>query len=121
MRCTQNDVENDYDGGVVLLQQIQGQPTDDVIDGRVAMSCRHDSFMYNYPVTREDKQQRFFKVTIEEIPEGEVPPDPRAPKAPSAFDLLIQARDAALSAGNTALADQLTASINSGVAVAPSA
>lgn len=76
MRCTENRVEDDYDGGIVLFQVIAGQPSDDYADGRLVLSFKHDTPMEAYPVTREEKQTRFFRVTLEEVPFSEVPPEP---------------------------------------------
>jgi hypothetical protein len=76
MRCTENGVENDSDGGLVLFQHVQGQLTDDLIDSRLALSFALDAPMYDYPVTRVEKQARCFKLTIEEIPIEALPPKP---------------------------------------------
>jgi hypothetical protein len=107
MRCTENRVEDDYDGGLVLFQVIAGQQSDDYADGRLAISFNHDTPMEAYPRTREEKQSRFFRVTLEEIPYSEVPPDPKAPKLPSAKELMEQALAAARRDGDTALAEEL--------------
>lgn len=113
MRCTENRVEDDYDGGLVLFQVIAGQQSDDYADGRLALSFTHDTAMEAYPMTREDKQSRFFRVTLEEVPFSQVPPDPRAPKLASARELMEQALAAAVRDGDTALADELRAQIAS--------
>lgn len=81
MRCTENRVEDDYDGGLVLLQAVRGQRAEiapDVIDSRLVLSAAHDAFMRQFPVTREEKQGRFFKITCEEVTADELPPDPSA-------------------------------------------
>lgn len=116
MRCTENRVEDDYDGGLVLFLPVAGQPTDELVDGRLVLSFKHDEPMHEYPVTRDEKQRRVYRVTLEEVSLADVPPDPRAPKSPSAFELLTQARDAAARDGNQALAAQLTQQLGDGVA-----
>ena len=78
MRCIENGVENDYDGGLVQLQAIAGQPTAELVDARVTMSFAHDVPMYDYPATREEKRQACYRVTIEECTLADVPPDPKA-------------------------------------------
>lgn len=81
MRCTENRVEDDYDGGLVLLQAIKGQRPEiapDILDSRLVLSAAHDPFMRQFPVTRDEKQARHFKITIEEVPVSDVPADPNA-------------------------------------------
>lgn len=82
MRCTENRVEDDYDGGLVLLQGIKGQTPDiaaSVLDARLVLSAAHDDFMRQFPVTREEKQDRYFRITVEEVAFADVPRDPNAP------------------------------------------
>ncbi len=81
-RCTENDVENDYEGGRIIFTKIAGQTPDvhaNVLGCNVVISAANDPFMRQYPVTRDEKQTRFFKVTLEEIALADVPPDPNAP------------------------------------------
>lgn len=120
MQCRENHVEDDYEGGLVLLAAIRaGTSLTDFIDVRLVASAANDRVMFDYPVTRDDKRQRFFRVTVEEVDYTELPPDPNAPKAATAFELLVQARDAALRDGDLPLADHLTARLNAGVTVEP--
>lgn len=79
MRCTENRVEDDYDGGLVLLQVIAGQHSDELVDGRTVLSFKHDEPMRGYPVTREEKQARVFRITLEECTWADVPPAIVAP------------------------------------------
>jgi hypothetical protein len=111
MRCTENRVEDDYDGGPVIFQVIAGQQSDEYADGRLVLSFIHDTPMEAYPRTREEKQERFFKITLEEIAYSEVPPDPKAPKLPSAREFMEQALAAARRDGDTALAEELHAKL----------
>lgn len=81
MRCTENRVEDDYDGGLVLLQGVKGQRPEiagEIVDARLVLSAAHDAFMRRFPVTRDEKQARYFRVTIKEVPLSDVPPDPDA-------------------------------------------
>jgi hypothetical protein len=117
--CAENQVEDEYDGGRVLFAPVRGQPNDDIADGRLALSFKHDEPMRDYPVTREEKRKRFFRITVEEVDEADLPPDPNAPKPPSAFDMLARAREAALREGKTELAAELAQRLAEGVAIPP--
>lgn len=82
MRCTENRVEDDYDGGIVLLQGIAGQypaVADAIVDTRLVISARHDDFMRLFPVARDEKQSRYFRLVVEEVALEDVPADPNAP------------------------------------------
>lgn len=84
MRCTENRVEDDYDGGLLLLQGVKGQQREIVAelnDSRLVLSAVNDEFMRLFPVTREEKQSRFYRITVEEVSYADVPPDPNAPPA----------------------------------------
>lgn len=82
MRVTENRVADDYDGGLVLLQAIKGQVPEvakRILDSRLVISAADDAFMATFPwKSRQAKQARFFRLTLEEIPVEQVPPDPNA-------------------------------------------
>jgi hypothetical protein len=84
LRCTENDVENDYEGGRIVLKPVRGQMIRGLIDGAVVLSMDSDAFLRQFPVTRDEKQQRAYRVTIEEIEMADLPPDPDAKPAPAA-------------------------------------
>lgn len=82
MTCTENRVEDNYEGGLVLLQGVRhavpavaGQ----LADSRLVLSAVHDEFMRQFPVTRDEKQARYFRITVEEVAVEDLPPDPDAP------------------------------------------
>lgn len=77
-RCTENDIEYDWDGGKVLLQAIGHQEIGDLNGCNLVFQFTTDAAMQPFPITRAEKQQRFFKVTVEEI-ENPIPPAPEAP------------------------------------------
>jgi hypothetical protein len=81
MRCTENRVEDEADGGLLILQGIAGQPTDDYRDARVVLSFTHDEPMRAYPVTRDEKRVRVFEVTVTETTRDAVPVMPSVPSA----------------------------------------
>jgi hypothetical protein len=68
-RCTENQVEDDYEGGRVLLQLIIEEHVKPagLLGVNVVLGCETDKFMYQFPATRQEKQQRWFKVSIEEV------------------------------------------------------
>lgn len=115
-RCTENDVEHDYDGGRVLLGAVQAQETNELAGGNLVLVFNHDEPMREFPVSRADKQGKYYRVTVEEVTEADLPPDPTLPKPPSAFDMLVAARDAATREGNEELAASLTRQLSDGVA-----
>jgi hypothetical protein len=118
MQCKENAVENDYEGGLLLFTAVRAGTADKLVDARVVLSCKEDALMRDYPVTREEKQGRFFRVTVEEVPLADLPPDPDAPKVPSSAELLQQAHAAAIREGNTELAAAI-ASDTTAPALAP--
>lgn len=123
-RCAENRVEDDHDGGLVLFQPVRGQipeQLEQLQDFRLALSFKHDEPMRAYPVTRDEKNSRFYRMTLEEVTEAELPPGPDKPRLPSAFEILAQARAAAEREGNTALVTALDRQLADGVAVPPEA
>lgn len=121
--CAENRVEDDPDGGLVLFQPVRGQhpeQLEQLQDFRLALVFKQDAPMREYPVTREEKQRMFYELTLRPVTEAELPPDPRAPRPPSAFDILAQARDAAAREGRTELAAALDRQLADGVAASPS-
>lgn len=82
MTCVENDEPNNYDGGKVLLIACRGQRPEilgQLTDARLMLMCVYDEFMRQFPVSREAKQEVAFRITIDEIPVAELPPDPDAP------------------------------------------
>lgn len=111
MRCTENRVEDDYDGGVVLLQAVERQEGRDLLACNLVMSFATDEPMLGFPVSREEKQARFFRLVLEDVDESDLPPDPNAPPPPDPIALLTQAIVAARASGNDALAERLAAQL----------
>lgn len=81
MRCTENDVEYDYDGGKVLLQAIGHQHVADLNACNFVLNVSRDgerdarTVMHAFPVTRPEMKGRYFKITCEEI-DCPIPPEP---------------------------------------------
>lgn len=82
-RCVENRAPDEYDGGLIHFGMVAGQLPeirDNVIDARISLSAKHDSFMHTFPwKSRRAKQTRFFRLTLEEVTLDQVPPDPDAP------------------------------------------
>jgi hypothetical protein len=78
MRVLENNVENDYEGGIVHLMGVRCSAMLDFADARMTLSYNKDEPMRQFPVTREEKQKRHFKITIEEVDICDVPPDTAA-------------------------------------------
>lgn len=99
LRCTENDIEHDYDGGRVLFKPVRAGLPGGVIDGGFVLSASSDDFLAQFPTTRADKQGTFYRLTLEEVAADQLPPDP-APVDPVAQ---LRAENAALQAQLAAL------------------
>lgn len=78
-RCTENDIDYDYEGGKVLLQAIGHQELDQLNGGNFVFQFQSDEAMRAFPITRAEKQTRFFEVTFREI-DNPIPPETPAPE-----------------------------------------
>lgn len=67
MRCVANAVEDAPDGGIIRFVISPPRPPGDVLDAQLAVSFRRDEPMRDYAVTKEDKLQKQYRVTIEEV------------------------------------------------------
>lgn len=77
LRCSENNIEDDHDGGRVLLQMLSdGQPVVQPVQGLVGCNLvfgwLNDAQMEAFPRTRAEKQQRFFRTTVEELTDEEI-------------------------------------------------
>lgn len=82
-RCTENHVEDDSDGGRVLLQMIVEPHVkpDAILGANIVLGYERDDPMRAFPTTREEKQDRWYKVTIEEESPIPAPPPPEPERA----------------------------------------
>lgn len=94
LRVVENDVEHDYDGGKLLLKPLRRQSDREIVDAGFVLSARTDAFLRRFPATRAEMQQRFYRLTLEEVPASALPPDPAVESKRKA----LEAQLAALSA-----------------------
>lgn len=110
LTCTENNVEHDYDGGLVLLQIGHVPPAAQapgiLFNGfNVAMNFTDDgdrdtrTEMHAFPRTRAEGRMRWFRVTVEEVDDPRPPEDPVAlgapgPVAREEFERVTQALEA---------------------------
>jgi hypothetical protein len=77
LRVAENDAPNDFDGGRLRLHSVRGGLDPEVLDVSLLIVARTDAFLQQWPwKTREAKQQRFYRLVLEEIPESDMPADP---------------------------------------------
>ena len=73
VRCVSNPVEDDRDGGVIRFIIHPPRPKGDILDAQLALSFRADEPMTVFPVTREEKQTKIYRLTLEEVTSDEMP------------------------------------------------
>lgn len=78
LRCTENDVEHDFDGGRVVFKPVNAGRPVELVDGFVVLSASTDAFLRQYPATRDEKQAAYFKLTLEPVDASALPPAPVA-------------------------------------------
>ncbi len=100
-RCTENDVDYDYEGGKVLLQAIAHQDVGAVNACNLVVNFSADgdesagAVMHAFPITRADKHQRFFRIDVSEI-DNPIPPEPAVPAVVSADVARLEQENAEL-------------------------
>ena len=74
LRCQENDVQMDYDGGRIVLVADAPALGDELVEGpeklaqvTVVLNYRRDEPMMRWPVVREDRARRRFRLQITEI------------------------------------------------------
>ena len=77
LRCQENDIQMDYDGGRVVLVADAPALGDELVEGAeklgqvtVVLNYRRDDPMAKWPIVREERARRRFRITISEIVDG---------------------------------------------------
>nr|PZN59861.1 MAG: hypothetical protein DIU58_17185 [Sphaerobacter thermophilus] len=80
LRCQENDIHMDYDGGRVVLVADAPALGDELVEGpeklgqvTVVLNYRRDDPMAKWPVLREERARRRFRLQITEIVPDEAP------------------------------------------------
>lgn len=78
-QVVENDAPNAYDGGRLVLKVVRAGVDPDLIDGSIVLSSRTDAFLTRFPwKTRAAKEQRYYRLRLEEVSIADLPPDPAA-------------------------------------------
>jgi hypothetical protein len=77
LRVVENDAANDFDGGRLVMKPVRAGIDPAIMDASLVIASKTDGFLTRFPwKTRAAKQGRFYRLTVEEVPESELPPDP---------------------------------------------